>query len=451
MREIRLPDNVNRILAQLRAAGHEAYAVGGCVRDSLLGREPDDWDITTSARPEQVKALFSRTVDTGLKHGTVTVLLGGEGYEVTTYRVDGVYSDGRHPDSVTFTADLAEDLCRRDFTINAMAYSPEGGLVDLFGGQQDLETGVVRAVGDPVRRFSEDALRMMRAVRFAAQLGYTVEADTLAAAGELSGTLRKVSPERIRVEMDKLLTSPHPGMFRLLWETGLTRVFLPEWDLCMETPQNNPHHLYSVGEHILHCLEAVRADRILRLTMLFHDIGKPQCRSTDEQGVDHFYGHQEVSAQLTDSRMRALRYDNATRERVVRLVRLHDLKITETPAGVRRAAASLGEELFPLLLEVKAADVAAQSGFQREDKEASLSRIREIYAEVLAKGDCVQLKDLAVNGRDLMEAGIPAGPGLGRILQMLLRDVQEEPGRNERAYLLERALNSHFFNEDAER
>ncbi len=451
MREIRLPDNVNRILAQLHAAGHEAYAVGGCVRDSLLGREPNDWDITTSALPQEVKSLFPRTVDTGIRHGTVTVMIGTEGYEVTTYRIDGSYSDGRHPDSVTFTGSLADDLCRRDFTINAMAYAPGEGVVDLFGGQEDLESGVVRAVGDSLQRFSEDALRMMRAIRFAAQLGYRVEEETFHAIRKLAGTLDRVSPERIRTELDKLLLSPHPGMFRLLWETGLTEVFLPEWGPCMETAQNNPHHLYTVGDHILRSVEAVPADRVLRLTMLFHDIGKPACLTTDENGVDHFYGHQEVSAEMTDRRLRALRYDNRTREAVVRLVSLHDRWIGDTPSAVRRAAASVGTDLFPLLLQVKEADVYAQSDYRREEKEACLGKVREIYGQILAQGDCMTLRDLAVNGRDLMEMGMQAGPGIGRVLQELLWDVQEEPLHNEREYLLKKAVSSHFFNEDAGR
>ena len=256
--KINIPQKAAQILKTLNAAGYEAYVVGGCVRDSILGREPGDWDITTSALPEQVKELFRRTVDTGIQHGTVTVMMDKEGFEVTTYRVDGEYHDGRHPDAVTFTRSLEEDLKRRDFTINAMAYHPEHGLVDLFGGMEDIGKRIIRCVGNPVERFTEDALRMLRAVRFSAQLGFTVEENTKAALARMSGNLEHVSAERIQTELVKLLVSDHPDYLRTAWETGLTREFLPEFDACMETEQNTPHHCYTVGEHILKVLQRLR-------------------------------------------------------------------------------------------------------------------------------------------------------------------------------------------------
>ena len=252
MEKLRLPEAVTSIIRTLESHGYEAYAVGGCVRDSLLGRAPSDWDITTSALPAQVKRLFRRTVDTGLQHGTVTVLMENEGYEVTTYRVDGVYEDGRHPKEVTFTASLEEDLKRRDFTINAMAYNPGTGIVDLFSGMTDMEHKIIRCVGDPLERFTEDALRIMRAVRFSAQLGFSIQDQTKQALSVLAPNLKLVSAERIRTELVKLLVSPHPDYLRTAYEAGITRIFFPEWDACMETPQNTPHHCYSVGEHILH-------------------------------------------------------------------------------------------------------------------------------------------------------------------------------------------------------
>lgn len=273
--KINIPQKAAQILKTLNAAGYEAYVVGGCVRDSILGREPGDWDITTSALPEQVKELFRRTVDTGIQHGTVTVMMDKEGFEVTTYRVDGEYHDGRHPDAVTFTRSLEEDLKRRDFTINAMAYHPEHGLVDLFGGMEDIGKRIIRCVGNPVERFTEDALRMLRAVRFSAQLGFTVEENTKAALARMSGNLEHVSAERIQTELVKLLVSDHPDYLRTAWETGLTREFLPEFDACMETEQNTPHHCYTVGEHILKSLTEIENDRLLRITMLLHDIAKP--------------------------------------------------------------------------------------------------------------------------------------------------------------------------------
>ena len=307
--QIVIPEQVNSILESLQKAGYEAYVVGGCVRDALLGREPHDWDITTSALPTEVKNVFPRTVDTGLQHGTVTVLCGGTGYEVTTFRVDGVYEDGRHPKEVTFTPSLKEDLRRRDFTINAMAYNNASGLVDLFGGQQDLENGVVRAVGDPVQRFTEDALRIMRAIRFSAQLGYEIEPGTLKAAEILAPNLQKISSERIREELEKTLVSDRPELLRTAWAAGITKEFIPEFDRCMETDQINPHHCYTVGEHILKSVSLVRKDRILRITMFLHDIAKPICHTVDEEGIDHFRGHAEVGCNLAKTILQRLKYD----------------------------------------------------------------------------------------------------------------------------------------------
>ena len=440
--KIRIPAGAEQILHRLEEKGFEAYVVGGCVRDSLLGREPHDWDITTSATPQQVKKIFQRTVDTGLKHGTVTVLLDREPYEVTTYRIDGEYLDGRHPSGVTFTRSLREDLQRRDFTINAMAYSDSRGLQDCFGGLEDLEKGMIRAVGDPMKRFGEDALRIMRAVRFAAQLGYAVEEETRRAMKTLAPTLSRVSAERIAAELEKLLVSPHPEMIRMAWECGITAVVLPEFDRCMETEQNNPHHCYSVGEHTIHSLMQARQDRILRLTMLLHDFGKPACKTTDDKGIDHFYGHPEKSAALANQILRRLKYDNDTRKAVVRLVRSHDRKVRLTKPGVRKAVMEIGEDLFPLFLEVKDADLYAQSLYQRQEKVEEMAEIRRLYAQILEAGDCLSLRDLAVSGDDLIAAGMQPGKELGRVLQDMLRDVVDVPAHNDRDYLLQRYLPS---------
>lgn len=430
-----LPDKVKFILSRLQEAGFEAYAVGGCVRDSLLGREPHDWDVTTSARPEQVKHLFRRTIDTGIQHGTVTVMLDCEGFEVTTYRVDGVYRDARHPENVTFTASLEEDLKRRDFTINAMACN-EDGIIDKFGGLADLEAGIIRAVGDPHKRFEEDALRIMRAVRFSAQLGYTIDENTFQAAKDLAPNLEKISKERIMSELNKLLVSPHPDRLRTAWEAGITRVILPEFDVCMETPQHNPHHLYTVGEHIIHSVQNVRPDRVLRLTMLFHDIAKPVCRTTDEKGIDHFHGHPEVGARMTNQILRRLKYDNETREKVVRLVRFHDMQMGTTTRSVRRAVYKVGDDLFPLLMEVKLADIAAQSDFHRTEKITRINEWQRLYRQVKESRDALGIKDLAVNGRDLMDAGVHEGPEIGRLLNRMLQDVLDDPAHNSREYLM---------------
>lgn len=443
MIQIQIPEKVNRIIHTLTAAGHEAYAVGGCVRDAVLGREPADWDITTSASPYEVKALFSRTIDTGLQHGTVTVMLGKEGFEVTTYRVDGEYEDCRHPKEVQFTKSLIEDLKRRDFTINAMAYNEENGLVDEFDGIGDLERGIIRCVGNAKERFTEDALRMLRAVRFSAQLGFVLEEQTRAAIGKLCGNLRKVSAERIQVELVKLLVSPHPERLLDAWETGMTKVFLPEFDACMECAQNNPHHIYSVGEHTVHAVCASEPDKILRLTMLLHDFGKPSSKTTDEDGVDHFHGHPAVSEELAGTILRRLKFDNETIRQVKKLVYYHDYHPALKPANVRRAANKIGEELFPKYLRVQRADILAQSPDTQAEKLSALAEVERLYEQILAEQNCFTLKQLAVTGRDLMDAGIKAGPGLGEILNHLLEMVLDEPERNEKEWLLKEAMEFH--------
>ena len=433
---IHLPEDVKAILHTLQEAGYEAYAVGGCIRDSLLGRRPDDWDITTSAKPQETKALFGKTIDTGIQHGTVTVMRHGRGYEVTTYRVDGEYEDGRHPKEVTFTASLKEDLKRRDFTVNAMAYNEKDGLVDLFGGRQDLEQKIIRCVGEANERFEEDALRIMRAVRFSAQLGFSIEERTKEAIRGHAERLRQVSAERIQVELTKLVISPNPDFLRIAWETGITAVVLPEFDRLMEQPQNNPHHCFSVGEHTLHAMQAVRPDKCLRLAMLLHDVAKPLCLTTDAEGIDHFHGHAQKGERMAAQILKRLRYDNHTTELVSRLVKWHDVAIAPEKKAVRRAASRMGKELFPLILEVKAADLAAQSDYQRAEKRDWLERLRSLYEEIEREGDCLTIKNLAVNGRDLIQAGITPGPQLGLALQQLLEIVLEDPEKNTREYLL---------------
>jgi tRNA nucleotidyltransferase (CCA-adding enzyme) len=436
-----LPEDVKNIINTIEAAGYEAYAVGGCVRDSVLGRTPSDWDITTSALPMQVKALFSHTIDTGIQHGTVTVMLNHEGYEVTTYRIDGEYEDSRHPKKVSFTANLEEDLKRRDFTINAMAYNDREGLVDVFDGIGDLARGVIQAVGNPRERFTEDALRMMRAVRFAAQLGYTIEEQTKQAMTELAPTLNNISAERIQVELVKLVKSPHPDWLRLLYETGISAVIMPEFDAIMETEQHNPHHCYTVGEHTLHAMlnipDHAASLKELRLAMLFHDFGKACTKTTDEDGIDHFHGHAAVSADLARSILKRLKFDNDTIHTVSKLVYYHDYKIEEAPKYVRRAIHRIGEDLFPLILQVKRADFMAQSDYKRQEKENSLAVISTIYADIQDKSQCVSLKTLEVKGKDLIAEGISPGRQIGVILDAMLEFVIDQPEYNTKEYLLQ--------------
>lgn len=434
---ISLPDKVKQILQTITDAGYEAYAVGGCIRDSILGRTPEDWDITTSATPEQIKKMFRRTVDTGIAHGTVTVMLDREGFEVTTYRIDGKYKDGRHPEKVIFTPSLKEDLKRRDFTINAMAYNEQSGLIDLFCGLQDMEKGVIRCVGNARERFTEDALRIMRAIRFSAQLGYEIEEETKQAIEELAGSLNRISAERIQAELVKLVTSPHPEALKTVCDTGVASVILPELQTAMETPQKHPHHCYNVGEHILHSMQQIEGKKELRLAMLFHDIGKPECLTIDDKGITHFHGHAQVSADMAREIMKRLKFDNDTMNTVCRLVLYHDYGNGLEPDSrrVRRAMHKIGEDLFPMLFMVKRADILAQSELLREEKLARLARWQEAYESVMAKEECVSLKSLAVTGKDLIAMGMQPGKELGAVLQQLLELVLEDPAMNEKERL----------------
>lgn len=436
--QIKLPQKVKFIIDTITQAGYEAYAVGGCVRDSILGREPDDWDITTSATPMQVKELFRRTIDTGIQHGTVTVMLEKEGFEVTTYRIDGKYEDSRHPKEVIFTPSLEEDLKRRDFTINAMAYNEKDGIIDLFGGMEDIKNKRICCVGDSIARFSEDALRIMRAVRFSAQLGYAIEEKTAAAIKELAPTLKNISAERIQVELVKLVTSPNPDFLRIAYEQGVTAVIMPEFDRIMATEQNNPHHCYSVGEHTLHAMKSVAADKVLRLSLLFHDFGKAETKTIDEKGICHFHGHPQVSEELTRKILHRLRFDNDTLHKVSKLVLYHDYGngVVPTDRIVRRAVNKIGDELFPLFLQVRQADLDAQSEYKRDEKQKNLDLWKQKYQELHERGDCVSLKMLAVTGSDLIQAGMKPGKELGETLNKMLEIVLDDPDMNTKEKLL---------------
>lgn len=395
---MRLPETVRDILNKLETAGFQAYAVGGCVRDSILGKEPDDWDFTTDARPEEVKALFPRTVDTGLQHGTVTVLLGGEGYEVTTYRIDGNYSDGRHPDSICFTPSLAEDLKRRDFTINAMAVSERGELVDLFGGQEDLARGCIRCVGDPYARFREDALRMLRAVRFAAQLNFEIEAETFKALTELSSNLARVSKERILAELTKLLLSNHPEKLELLYVAGLA-------------PEMAAHF---PGVHL--------DSRAARL---------PRCKALRFAAAGERITPEALGKLLTE-----LKSDRATRDRAVLLLTAVHKPLPESETEVRRCLSDIGHDAFTELLLLKEAGYGSEETTGGvEQRTERIAKLRALRQEIAERGDCLEIRGLALGGAELLALGIPKGPALGACLRALLNAVLEEPARNEKTYL----------------
>ncbi|MBQ8559523.1 MAG: CCA tRNA nucleotidyltransferase [Tyzzerella sp.] len=434
--KINLPQKVSQIIHTLQKNGYEAYAVGGCVRDSILDRTPDDWDITTSATPLETKALFPRTFDTGIEHGTITVLIDKDAFEVTTYRVDGKYEDSRHPSEVTFTRCLQEDLLRRDFTINAMAYNDEEGLVDIFGGIEDLNNRTIRCVGNAEARFGEDALRILRAVRFAAQLGFEIEEETRKGIVKLAPTLANISAERIQVELIKMLVSPNPSLLRTAYELGITKVILPEFDEMMKTEQETPHHIYSVGEHTLKAIETIRPDKVLRLTMLFHDIAKPMMKTIDANGVAHFKMHDVKGVEITKSILRRLKFDNDTLGKVTKLVQYHDYRIPAEPKRVRKAMNKIGEDLFPYYLEVRTADTLAQSEYMREEKLQNIRDIEECYREILEKKECVSLKDLAISGSDLIADGMKPGKEIGYVLNTLLEMVIENPELNTKETLL---------------
>jgi len=441
--KIAIPKHANYIIKTLQHHGYEAYIVGGCVRDAVLGRNPSDWDITTSAKPLQIKSIFNKTIDTGLKHGTVTVMMEKEGYEVTTYRIDGTYEDHRRPNEVTFTTSLREDLMRRDFTINAMAYNDKDGLVDLFGGIEDLQKKIIRCVGKADDRFDEDALRMLRAIRFAAQLGFEIDEEAKDAIRRKYQFLKDVSAERIQVELTKTLTSAHPELLKTAYELGMTSIFLPEFDEMMATSQNNPHHKYNVGDHTIEVMKNIGPDKVKRLAALLHDVAKPVTKSTDKEGIDHFYNHYKKSAEMSEEILRRLKYDNHTIKGVKHLIEWHDFRWDdETYAGikkVRRLVSKVGIEAFEPLLELQRADVLGQSSYLQDKKLKVLDEVTSIFQEVKRNHDCLTIKDLNIDGVDLIRSGIPAGKRMGIILERLLDMVIEEPKLNQRPILLELA------------
>ena len=420
-------------MARLEAAGWEAWCVGGGVRDLLLGREPGDWDVTTSARPEAVMALFGpAALPTGLKHGTVTIG-GGRGVEVTTFRRDGDYLDNRHPDHVEFTSSLEEDLSRRDFTVNAMAIDLRGQLRDPFRGRSDLAAGVLRAVGEPEARFREDALRIMRGLRFAAKLGFAVEPETAAAMDRCRHLLENIAPERLHVEMTGLLCGPWAAETLLAYPRVL-EVFLPEIAPCVGFDQRSPYHCYDVWEHTARSVGAVPPRPVLRWAMLLHDLGKPETFSLGEDGRGHFYGHWRESVKKAEAVMDRLRFDNHSRRTILTLVERHDCELPLSERSVRRNLARYGEETLRLLLEVKRGDNQAQAPAYR-DRLRLIDQWEALLDVVIAQGSCFSLGQLAVRGGDLTALGY-RGPAVGEMLRQLLEQVIEERLPNDREALL---------------
>ena len=436
---ISLPRFVETAINRLNAAGYEAYIVGGCVRDTLLGRMPTDWDITTSALPEEIMRVFAeyRTIPTGLQHGTVTVLIGETPLEITTYRIDGAYTDNRHPDSVQFTRNLRDDLARRDFTINAIAYHPTSGIVDHFSGLADLSNRRIVCVGDPEKRFAEDALRILRALRFSAQLGFPIEKMTAKAIHRLAPLLRNIAAERVQTELVKLLCGEH-ARDTLLSFSDVICVILPEIAPMLGLEQVNPYHYLNVYEHTVETIAAIAPKPHLRLTMLLHDAGKPSCYTKDENGIDHFRGHPPISAAIAEQTLSRLRFDRQTIDTVKTLVMHHDDTITENDRTIKRLLNRLGADSAHDLIAVQKADVIGQNP-EKRDRLDQLNAIDARIDALVQSNACFSLSDLAIKGDDLLQLGYHAGRPLGDTLHTLLEMVMDDELPNERAALLDKA------------
>ncbi len=434
---IRLPGPVETALGLLETAGFEAFVVGGCTRDALLGDAPHDWDITTSALPEETLSVFSdyRTIETGLQHGTVAVLLNDMLLEITTYRVDGSYEDSRHPDSVSFTRSIEEDLARRDFTMNAIAYSPTRGYEDLFGGASDIEAHVIRCVGDPETRFTEDALRILRALRFSSVLGFTVEETTAAAIHALKDRILHVAWERISTELLQLLCGK--DVYRVLQDyRDVFAVLFPELEPCFDFEQKNPWHIYDVYTHIAHSVESIPPEPELRLAMLLHDIGKPETFFTDEKGIGHFYGHPKRSAKLAEDIVRRLKLSSAMQREVCTLVEFHDYPLEATETVLLRRLHKFGPETLRHLIEVRRADCLAQNPEKTGADLDKLSTIEHMLDVLLKERPVFRLSDLAIGGGDLIALGMQPGPQMGTLLEDVLEQVMAGKLPNDRDALL---------------
>ena len=435
-----IPDHVKHLIQKLRRAGYTAYAVGGCVRDSLLGSVPNDWDICTSSTPQETLSALQAVniIENGMKHGTVTVRYQGENFEITTFRIDGAYEDHRRPESVTFVTDVREDLSRRDFTINAMACDENEGIIDFFGGRKDLDDHIIRCVGDPDKRFQEDGLRIMRALRFAARFEFEIEPKTAEAIHRNKDLLKSISAERINAEFTQLLMSK--GVEKLLLDyRDVLEVFVPEIAPMVGFQQRNPHHVYDVWEHTVKVVSFAKQDKVLRLAAFFHDIGKPNVFTLSEDGTGHFHGHPELSEKMAKTIMNRLKYDNNTIAKVGALIRLHDKRPPLHAPSVRRLLRDIGEELYPALMDLKRADAMGQNPKQLSEKLLYVDKLREMIETEIRSRSPYTLKMLALNGRDLMQIGFCSGREIGETLNALLSLVIDEQLPNEKQALLKEA------------
>lgn len=434
---IKIPNDVFDILKQLNDNGYEAYIVGGAVRDIFLQNKPHDWDITTNATPDEVKSIFKKTIDTGLKHGTVTAMINHEGYEITTYRIDGEYEDNRRPSNIEFTTDLSKDLERRDFTFNAMAMDKDGNIVDIYNGRTDLTNKIVKAVGNPEKRIQEDALRMLRAIRFSAKYGYEIDKDLYNAIKNNAHLIQNVSYERIENEVTKILTSGHPEKFLELYNLGLTKYIMPEFDVLMNTPQNTPWHIYNVGMHTMKAVEQIDNDKNLRWAMLLHDMGKPACKSTDDKGQDHFYDHPVKSTEIADKILKRFKFSTKDMEEIKKLVYYHDIHYKKMNK-IRKFVAKEGIDFCNKLIKVQYADISSQSNYKYEEKVNNIEYLNNKIQEVYNDKTAITLKDLKISGNDLIEIGFK-GKEIGEILNTFYNDALSNPNSNNEKSLKQRA------------
>lgn len=438
--KIEIENSALTAIERLKTKGFEGYVVGGCVRDSIMKKVPHDWDICTNALPQEISAAFEdfRVIETGIKHGTVTVLIDGQAIEITSFRIDGEYSDSRHPSEVTFVADVREDLARRDFTVNAMAYSREAGLLDFFGGRTDIENKVIRCVGEPDLRFNEDALRILRALRFSSVLGFEIEKETSESIFRNKLLLNNISAERIASELNKLLLGDN--VFAVLKKyREVLAVFIPEMRATFDFEQHNKHHCFTVYDHIIKSIEASPKDLTVRLTMLLHDIGKPQCFTLDSAGTGHFKGHPKPGAEMAETILRRLKYDSETIRSVKNLVFEHDNRFLPNKKLVKSFMQKYSFEFLKLQNDVRRADCTAQSMYLRAQKLDEIHGVEELAKEIVREGECFKLSDLAVNGSDMTKLGIPEGKEIGRILNALLELVINGEMANEKTLLTEKA------------
>lgn len=433
-----IPFQIRELLERLENAGYKAYLVGGCVRDSLMNKTPHDFDIATSALPNETERVFAdcRVIETGIKHGTVTVLYKGIGIEITTFRVDGEYRDGRHPESVEFSVNIEDDLSRRDFTINGMAYGLTGGLIDPFGGQKDLNTGIIRCIGDPEQRFSEDALRILRALRFSARFGFPIEENTKQTMQKCKKDLRKISKERIFSELQLILCGKDIKRVMLEYHEIFSEI-LPPLALQVGYDQNSKYHNSTLYEHTVRAIEAAPPEPIMRLVMLFHDMGKPECRINGENGEGHYHGHADASMRIADRLLRELKCDNNRREMICRIVKYHDYPIDTSRRHIRRMISKTGYDIFQYVMLAHIADDSAKADFVLPRREIE-REIIEIGEQIYSERQPLTVKDLAINGRDIL-GFIEPSPLVGKILSTLLSEVLDETIPNEKSALLERA------------